>query len=80
MKYMKITITKEVANGGFLYIHPPEYDKNKIVGVYEHKGHLTESCYGVTSDDFPETDLMVVITQEDYDAAVAAIKAAAAAA
>lgn len=76
MKFMKITITKEVASGGFSYIHPPEYNKDKIVGVYEHKGHLDEFCYGVTSDDFPETSLMTPITQAEYDDAIAIIKAA----
>jgi len=81
MKTVKVTVKKDIANGGIRFIYPEGYDASKImVEVYEHRGDptknsQTELCYGVASDDFPENVGIVAINQASYDAAVAAIKA-----
>ncbi len=82
MKNVKVTVTKEIANGSIKFIYPEGYDAQTImVEAYEHQGNstknsTTEFLYGKASDDFIENTDIVVIDQTTYDAAVAAIKGA----
>jgi len=84
MKLVKVTVKKDIANGGYSFLYPDDYDATTImVEAYEHqvdtaKQGDTEFCYGRAADSFPENDEIVAISQEVYDAAVAAIKAGAA--
>ena len=80
MKPVKVTITKEIVNGRYNYIYPDGYDSKKItMEGYEHqsdpaKHGQTEFCLGMAADDFPENANIVVLSQEEYDSALATIK------